>query len=240
MIGARKQVLKLTLGLLAVGTLVGGSVSALTPSLSARQAAQAAVEGDTMFRENGAYKWGSYLLKTYTEDIKLRVDSPEVDGVAIGTPYERVRYESFLASFQDMALTPAQTNALAATLKNKVTFLVYTHSPRGVDEEEEQWKQAYNSGAVKPAAAREHSYLDAYVPATLSIGGRVLRSQLQIDGPYRDQFTLPTGGAQFRFLGVVRYTFDLTGVPAANVATLTFKDSGGKVFTQKANLTQLR
>ncbi len=220
--------------------LLAGSSLALTPVLSQQQALQAAQAGDTMFHQNGAYVWGSYLLKTYTEDVRLRVDSPEVDGIALGTPYERLRYESFLASFQDQALTPAQTTSLARSLQNKVTFLLYTHSPRGVGEEEEQWQQAYNLGKVKPAANREHSYLDAYREATLSVGGRTLKAQPAFDGPYRDQFTLPTGGSDFRFLGVVRYTFDLAGLPTTGTATLTFKDSQGKVFTQKANLSQVR
>ncbi|MFC4454405.1 hypothetical protein [Deinococcus sonorensis] len=223
-----------------LSALCAGSALALTPSLTVQQVAQAAQEGDAMFHKNGAYVWGSYLLKTYTEDIRLRVDSPEVDGIALGTPYERLRYASFLASFQDMALTPAQSVQLAGTLKNKLTFLVYTHSPRGVGEEEEQWQQAYHSGDVKPSANREHSYLDAYKAATLTVGGRTLQAQPQIDGPYRDQFTLPTGGADFRFLGVVQYTFDLTGLPAKGTATLRFSDSEGNRFSQTARLDQLK
>jgi hypothetical protein len=229
-----------TLGTLLVASVLSAPVSALAPVLSQRQALQATREGDLMFHQNGAYVWGSYLLKTYTEDIKLRVDSPEIDGIAIGTPYERLRYESFLASFQDEALTPVQTIALARSLQNKVTFLLYTHSPRGVGEEEEQWQQAYHLGKVKPTANREHSYLDAYRDATLTIAGRTLKAQPVVDGPYRDQFTLPTGGADFRFLGVVRYTFTVSGLPTTGTATLTFKDSQGKVFTQQANLSQIR
>lgn len=229
-----------TLGTLLVASVLSAPVSALAPVLSQQQALQATREGDLMFHQNGAYVWGSYLLKTYTEDIKLRVDSPEIDGIAIGTPYERLRYESFLASFQDEALTPVQTTALARSLQNKVTFLLYTHSPRGVGEEEEQWQQAYHLGKVKPTANREHSYLDAYREATLTIGGRTVKAQPVFDGPYRDQFTLPTGGADFRFLGVVRYTFDVGGLPTSGTATLTFRDSQGKVFTQKANLSQVR
>jgi len=229
----------IALGVTAAALLASSGL-ALTPVLSQQQALQATREGDTMFHENGAYVWGPYLLKTYTEDIKLRIDSPEVDGIALGTPYERLRYESFLASFQDEALTPVQTTALARSLQNKVTFLLYTHSPRGVGEEEEQWQQAYHLGKVKAAANREHSYLDAYREATLTIGGRTVKAQPAFDGPYRDQFTLPTGGSDFRFLGVVRYTFNLTGLPTTGTATLRFKDSQGKVFTQKTNLSQVR
>jgi hypothetical protein len=213
---------------------------ALTSSLSVEQINQATQEGDTMYHRLGAYDWGNYLLKTYTDDVILAVNSPEVDGIAIGTPYERVRYESFLDSFQDMPLTLDNATVLADTLKNKVTFLIYTHSPRGVGEEEAQWQQAYHLGDVKPSDTREHSYLDAYKPATLIIGGHSLVAEPVIDGPYRDQFTLPTGGAEFRFLGVVKYTFDLSGVPTADRATLRFKDSAGKVFIQTANLKNLQ
>ena len=222
-------------------TLVcSGPSIALTSSLSAEQVKQATQDGDTMFHQLGAYEWGAYLLKTYTDDVILAVDSPEVDGIAIGTPYERVRYESFLDSFQDMPLTPDGATVLADSLQNKVTFLIYTHSPRGVGEEEAQWQKAYHLGDIKPSDTREHSYLDSYKPATLIVGGRSLIASLAIDGPYRDQFTLPTGGAEFRFLGVVKYTFDLTGVSATERVTLRFKDSAGKVFIQTANLNKLQ
>jgi len=217
-----------------------GTVLALAPALNAQQVAQATKAGDTMFHQEGAYRWGNYLLKTYTEDVKLSDTSPEVDGIAIGTPYERLRYESFLASFQDAALTTPQATTLASSLKNKVTFLIYTHSPRGVDDEEEQWQQAYTQGKVKTSEERAHSYLDTYKAATLTAGGRTLSATPQLDGPYTDQFTLPTGGAQFRYLGVVRYTFDVSGVSPNSKVTLNFKDSLGKGYSQTANLSQLQ
>lgn len=228
------------LAALALTLACSGPGVALTLSLSVEQIKQATQEGDIMYHQLGAYEWKNYLLKTYTEDVILAVNSPEVDGIALGTPYERVRYESFLDSFQDMPLTPEGATTLADSLKDKVTFLIYTHSPRGVGEEEAQWQQAYHLGEVKPSDTREHSYLDAYKPATLLIGAHSLVAQPVIDGPYRDQFTLPTGGAEFRFLGVVKYTFDLSGVPAAARATLRFRDSAGKVFIQSANLDKLQ
>ena len=227
------------LGPALMGSALISSALALTPMLNPQQIQDAAQAGDQMFHKSGVYTWGPYLLKAYTEDVILKPDSPEVDGIALGTPYERLRYKSFLASFQAMPLTPAQATAQARALDNKITFLLYTHSPFSVDEEEEQWQKA-NKGAVSQTPDRAHSYLDSYQPATLNIGGRTLTASPQIDGPYTDQFTLPTGNADFRYLGVVRYTFDLGGTAQPGTVTLSFKDSQGKPFTQQADLGQLR
>ena len=220
--------------------LLASSAAALTPVLTPELIARATTEGDTMSRNTGVYTWGPYLIKTYTEDIVLKADSPEVDGIAVGTPYERLRYESFLDTFQDMPLTPGQAAQFAQKLNNKISFLLYTHSPGPVSAEEELWKQAYNQGKATETKGREHSYLDLYQPATLSVAGKTLTAKPEIDGPYGDQFTLPAGTPQFRYLGVVHYTFDLTGLPTSGSVTLNFKDSGGKAYTQQANLGQLR
>ncbi len=225
--------------LLCAGLLMS-SAAALTPVLTPALIAQATQEGHTMSRDTGVYTWGPYLLKTYTDDIVLRPDSPEVDGIALGTPYERLRYESFLDTFQDMPLTLEQAARYAQTWNNKISFLLYTHSPGPVNQEEELWQQAYNQGQATETKGREHSYLDLYQPATLTVGSKTLTAKPEIDGPYGDQFTLPAGTPQFRYLGVVHYTFDLTGLPTSGSVTLKFKDSGGKVYTQQANLNQLR
>ncbi|WP_161884078.1 hypothetical protein [Deinococcus alpinitundrae] len=225
--------------LICTGLLVSPA-AALSPVLTPALTAQATKEGDTMSRNTGVYTWGPYLIKTYTDDIVLKVNSPEVDGIALGTPYERLRYESFLDTFQDMPLTPDQSAQFAQKWKNKISFLLYTHSPGPVAQEEELWQQAYNQGKATETKGREHSYLDLYQPATLTVAGKTLTAKPEIDGPYGDQFTLPAGTPQFRYLGVVHYTFDLTGLPTSGSVTLNFKDSGGKTYTQKADLSQLR
>ena len=225
--------------LLCVGMLTGSAL-ALSPVLTPALTEQAVKEGDTMSRETGVYTWGPYLLKTFTEDIRLTAESPEVDGIALGTPYERVRYESFLQTFQDRPLTPAQSTQLAKKWDNKISFLLYTHSPGPVSAEEELWQQAYTRGNATETKGREHSYLDLYQSATLTVGGKTLTAKPEIDGPYGDQFTLPAGTPEFRYLGVVHYTFDLSGLPSTGTVRLNFKDSSGKAYTQQADLSQLR
>ncbi|AWN22661.1 hypothetical protein DKM44_04945 [Deinococcus irradiatisoli] len=220
--------------------LLTSSALALTPVLTPDLTAQAVKEGDTMSRDTGVYTWGPYLIKTYTEDVRLQPDSPEVDGIALGTPYERLRYESFIQTFQDRPLTTAQSAQFAQKWNNKISFLLYTHSPGPVSQEEELWQQAYNQGQATETKGREHSYLDLYQPATLTVGGKTLTAKPEIDGPYGDQFTLPAGTPEFRYLGVVHYTFDLTGLPTNGTVTLNFKDSTGKTYNQQANLSQLR
>ncbi|WP_425145267.1 hypothetical protein [Deinococcus sp.] len=61
-----------------------------------------------------------------------------------------------------------------------------------------------------------------------------------MDGPYQDQFTLDNNNVDFRSLGVITYTFDLKQYPNARAVTLSFKDSSGRLYTQKADLSQFR
>ena len=219
---------------------LSGAALAYQPTLTPQQTAQAVKEGNAMLQAGGGYVWGPYLLHTYNEGIRLRPDSPEVDGVAMGTPYERLRYNAYLSAYQDQPLTSQQASTLARQVAGQLTFLIYSHSPLSIDEEEEQWQLAYDKNPSKPRPDREPSYLDLYKTATLTVDGTALSAAPQVDGPYRDDFTLPNGRADYRFLGVIRYTFDLSGVKGARQASLRFTDSRGKVYTQAIDLSAVR
>lgn len=212
-----------------------GSALAYVPVLDARLVDQAAQEGRALLSRESGYMLGPYLLASFNEGVRLQENSPEVDGIVVHTPYERVRYETYVAAYQGKTTDAA---AVARRVSNRLTFQVYTHSPQSIEEELEQWQKAY--GDTASPSGRERSYLDLYKGATLTVNGRTLQARADVDGPYRDQFTLPTGAGDFRFLGVVSYTFDLSGVGNASRATLRFTDSRGKAYTQDVDLSRLR
>ncbi len=226
--------------LLLLALLGAGGALAYSPVLSPAQVTLAAQQGAAMVRPDGGYLWGPYLLLSNSEGIRLSANDKEVDGIALGTPFERLQYESYLSTYEQKPLTPEQASAYARTQDHKLTFLVYTHSLKSVEEEEEQYKQAYDPKAGTAKQTRERSYLDEYKTATLQLGGRTLTASPQVDGPYRDEFNLANGDFDFRFLGVISYTFNVPSTVTAQKATLHFKDSTGKTWSQAVDLTKVR
>lgn len=230
----RKSVLPLVF--LSLCSLAG----ALLPTLTATQIQAAKREGEAMNTRESGYVVGNYLVKTYNDDLILQPDSPEVDGVILGTPYERLRYESFLAHLENKPLTETQAVNLARTYAGKLVFRVYSHSPYVVGDELEQWQQAYLTNKVAANPDRAKSYLDFYKTATLTVAGKKYTATASIDGPYQDNFVLPSGESDFRNLGVISYSFDIKNLPSSGIATLVFKDSRGKTYSIQSNLGQLR
>ncbi|UBV44162.1 hypothetical protein LAJ19_15260 (plasmid) [Deinococcus taeanensis] len=226
----------LILAALTLSTLA----SAVLPALSAAQVQEAKQEGEAMNTRESGYVVGPYLVKSYNDDLILKPNSPEVDGVVLSTPFERLRYESYLAHLENKPLSDAQAAALARTYAGKLVFRVYSHSPYAVDDELEQWQQAYLTHKVTLTPNREKSYLDFYKPATLTVAGKTYTARPVVDGPYRDNFVLPSGQSDFRNLGVIFYAFDLPALPRSGTVTLSFTDSRGRAYRIQSDAGALR
>ncbi|MFC4640332.1 hypothetical protein [Deinococcus hohokamensis] len=213
---------------------------AVVPSLTAAQVQAAKREGEAMNTRESGYIVGKYLVKAYNDDLILKPGSPEVDGVVLSTPYERLRYEAYLAHLENKPLSDAQAMTLARSYAGKLMFRLYSHSPYAVEDELEQWQQAYLTDKIAVNPEREKSYLDFYKTATLTVAGKTYTAKPVVDGPYRDNFVLPSGESDFRNLGVVFYTFNIPALPRTGTATLTFTDSRGKAYRIQSNLNDLR
>lgn len=227
-----------TLALLAL--VLTGSVEAVIPNLSAADSMQAKSEGAAMNVKDSGYVLGSYLLKAYNEDVILRPNTPEIDGIVLATPFEKIRYEAYLSNLEGKPLTDARAGTMAATLTDQLTFRVYSHSPFAVDDEEEQWQLAYKADKIAVNPDKQKSYLDFFKPATLTIAGKTYTAKPVVDGPYRDNFTLPSGEATSRNLGVVFYTFDVKNLPTKGGFAFKFDDSRGRAYNIKADLSSYR
>lgn len=226
------------LALLALALL--GSAEAVIPNLSAADIAQARRDGDAMNVKDSGYVLGNYLIKAYNDDVMLRPNTPEIDGIVLATPFEKIRYETYLSNLEGKPLTDMRAGTLAGTLAGKLTFRVYSHSPFAVDDEEEQWQLAYQADKIVANPDKQKSYLDFFKPATLTIAGKTYTAKPVVDGPYRDNFTLPSGEATSRNLGVVFYTFEVKNLPSKGSFTLKFDDSRGKPYSIKADLSSYR
>ena len=213
-----------------------GQATGVIPALNSTQVTAAKTEAEAMNIRESGYVLGSYLLKAYNQDVFLAANSPEVDGIVLSTPYEQVRYEAYMAHLENHPLTAAQATAFAKKANGTLQFRVYSNSPYPVEDEEEQWQLAYRKDHIADDRDRANSYLDFYKTASLKIGNRTYAAKPVVDGPYRDSFTLPSGDAETRNLGVVFYTFTVPNMPSTGAFTLTFRDSQGKPYTIQGNL----
>ena len=89
------RILLLTAGLCATGTSL--SMDAV---LSPAEIQQAVQSGKSMVSPNNGYIAKPYVLHEYNSGIRIDPDSPVVDALTVATPYERVRYYSYLEAYQ--------------------------------------------------------------------------------------------------------------------------------------------
>ena len=234
---------KCTLLVLTALGLSLGPALAFQPVLSTEEVQKALKEGSAMNTPRNGYILSDYLLKEYNDGLSLKPGDGEVDAIIVATPYERVRYFGYLESIQRKPVTDAALNAVVDRYKNKLTFVVFTHSPYTVDQEVEQWTKAYGSGKItdEEGHTRQRSYLDEYKEATLEVGGKTYTAKPSVDGPYTDIFSIQGSRPQSRFLGLIHYSFDLSDLAVSGKVSgtgrLSFKDSQGKtVYSETVDL----
>lgn len=216
---------------------------AFQAALTVEEVRKALDEGRAMNTPRNGYILSDYLLKEYNDGVSLKPGDGEVDAIIVATPYERVRYFGYLEALQRRPVTEAALNAVVERYRNKITFVVFTHSPYTVDQEVEQWVRAYGNARVQDeeGGTRQRSYLDEYKEATLEVGGKTYTAKPHVDGPYTDIFSVQGSRPQSRFLGLISYSFDLSELvrdgKVAGGGTLRFADSQGKaVYTEAVDL----
>ncbi|MDX2006749.1 MAG: hypothetical protein SFU83_15860 [Meiothermus sp.] len=221
---------------LLILTLAGVCPLALSvqPTLTAQQLERAMREGAAMNTPSSGYNLRDYLLREYNSGVSLTPRAGEVDAVTVATPYERVRYHSYLESLQQSPMNVAKAREVLRQYQGRVTFVVFAHSPFTVDAETEQFMQAYGSTSTRGerGETRTRSFLDRYKPATLSLGGRTYTARPVADGPYTDIFSILGSRPESRYLGLLSYSFDLsrlgTRESIGGRGVLRFRDSQGQ------------
>lgn len=202
--------------------------------LSPQDLQRAIREGTAMNTPSNGYILKDYLLKEYNSGVSLKPGAGEVDAVVVATPYERIRYTSYLEALQQRPMTIAKARAVLGQYRGKVTFVIFAHSPYTVDAEVEQFRQAYGNTSIKDAKGhtRQRSFLDNYKSATLEVGDKTYTARPSVDGPYTDIFSIQGSRPESRYLGLISYSFDLghqaDGGRLGAKGILRFKDSLGR------------
>lgn len=210
---------------------LAGTALAFSPTLSSAQVTSAVKQGQSLVSPKHGYPWKRYLVKQFDGGIDLTTSqmNAEIDAVVVGTPYERVRYQSYIDKYQGSPLTTKDANTLASQYANTVQFIVFAHSPA--------------------VGAKYQDFLTKFGQATLAIqGGGTLKATKQgTYGPARDFYDVTSGKGsvpepKFLWLGYVSYRFNLQSLAkqGTNVSklkgTLTFTDSQGQKTSLTVNL----
>jgi hypothetical protein len=221
-------------------TLLSSSQSVQT-NLTSATVLEAIQAGRAMYGPRNGYLWGPYLLREYNSGVRITSTSSLVDAVAVGTAFERIRYNSYLERFEGSALSTAEAMQIAQQNKNRLSVMLFTHSPYSVEAELEAWQQTYV--AREDGRKVQRTYLDDFKPATLTVGGRTFTSKVQVEGPFQDAFSTEDK-PEFRYLGVIHHQFDLTPLARSGsitgVGELRFKDTSGRNYTERIDLSRYR
>ncbi|MCA9835725.1 MAG: hypothetical protein KC422_02375 [Trueperaceae bacterium] len=213
--------------------LLSSTALAINFELSQEDVQRAISAGTEMVSPQNGYKIGDYVVHEYIQDVRLGPNDPEVDAVTLSTPFETLRKRAYYAAYQKKTLAETQINDILDSTQNKISFNLYVHSPKSVQEELEQFQKAYLDDQNQEESQRQQSFLDLYSEASLKVDGTTLTASPEIKGPYQDQFSTIEGKPEFRFLGVITYTFDLSGTELeGQTGTLSFQDSEGKTYEE--------
>lgn len=196
-----------------------------TGSLSRAQITAAVRSGVTLVRQGRGYQAPGYLLFAERNTLGIRNGDSPVEAILVGTPYERLRYASYLAAFQGQSIGRLWADGLAHRNENVLQFIVFTHSN----------------------TSRDRNFLERISKGRLQLGRYVLTPSKapEIFGPALDYYQVDGSGRQFRWLGSVTFRFDLSrlqgdrGLEDAS-GTFSFTDSGGTTRRYHVDLAHYR
>jgi hypothetical protein len=181
-------------------------------TLSPASVAAAVADGRGMAARGEGYTIGAYLLFSVDDALRVVSDEQTIEAVAVGTPYERLRFHAYLLAHQGRPAVPAEETQFVSTGRGMLEFVVFAHS----------------------RAATDREFMQHFGGGTLESGG-TSRDAVQVSStdPAIDSYYRPDGTVVKRWLGQVTYRFDLRADPApaasTSPATFSFTDDRGAV-----------
>jgi hypothetical protein len=213
--------------MLGVCLALSGPACAFTPRLSAQDIEEARRSGAQQAdsRTHG-YVVEDYVLYDVQQPLGAPPGAKEVEAVVLGTPFERLRYASYLASIQGEPLTDAGARRQARELDDTLHVVVFAHSPG--------------------ASEVDRGFLQRYRDVRLEIdGGQAIEPRAStVFGPAQDFFSVQGSGRERRWLGTLTWEFALdqsTGQGAERSrGRLSFVDSSGHRYEVPFDLGKYR
>jgi len=118
----------------AAGVLCGGTLAVESP-LAVQGVTSAFRDGVTLGqRQDQAYPFAGYALYHTADTLRLDAADGDVDAVVLATPWERTRYQAYLATIGGETVTPAQARERARQPDGTVSVLIFAHGTRPDDQ----------------------------------------------------------------------------------------------------------
>ncbi len=206
--------------LLSVLAVPAGAFEVTLGSQSLRDAV---ADGRALAQLGQGYPIGTYLLFGVDDALHIGEGNHTIEAVAVGTPYERLRYRAYLLAHQDRQLGADAAAQFSAHQRSLLEFLVFAHSRTEADRD---FMMHFGGGT-----------LDAG-------GGRLITADVTSSDPVSDSYFLTDGTVVKRWLGQVTYRFDLRDDAAlaarAAPVTFTFTDDHGAAHHYALTLSRYR
>lgn len=200
--------------------LAAGSAWAAESPVSAASAQAAFSQGVTLGQKtNQAYPLAPNAVYHTADTLRLEAANGDVDAVVIGTPWERIRYQGYLATIGGEKISVAEARTRARLPDGSVAVLIFAHGARPDDQE----------------------FISGFRGVSLKLAGRtVLPTESRRSGTSSSQYPDTLGEIGIRFTGTVTYIFKLAPAQLKGSGTLHFTDPSGKVFNLPVNLALYR
>ena len=213
-------IFRTTLPLLVGWLTLTGAGHAIESPLSAASVNEAYTQGVTLgMREDQAYPLAPNAVYHTADTLRLEAANGDVDAVVIGTPWERVRYQSYLATIGGEEITPAQARERARLPDGSVAVLIFAHGSKPSDQD----------------------FISGFTGVTLKLGTTTTHpAEARRSGTSGSQYPDTPGEIGERFTGTITYIFHLTPAQLRNSGTLSFTDPTGKVFRLPIRLSAYR
>lgn len=209
------------IGLVAASS--GRPALALTPKLTASQSARAVADGAALATAGQGYPMSQYRLWAAQDTLSIAPGQGALDALVIATPFERLRYESYLNGYQHKRIRPATSGS--------------TFGPTPI-----RWNSSC-SCTVQAASSATSLTTSGTPPSHWPAAGRCwLRSTTGLDRRWIS--TTSRGAAErLRWIGYVGARFDLRHVSATARTlrgTLSFVDDEGKHYRFPFDLSRYK
>ena len=168
------------------------------------------------------YDFGEYLLFGVADALRVTNDDA-VEAVFVGTPYERLRFGSYVIAYQGRTFAAGEKLQFVESSRDVLAFVVFAHSHGETDRE----------------------FMRLFGPGSLARGAASYSAEpIATSDPVLDSYYRPNGTFLERWLGQVTYRFDLRNdamfVKGAAPAIFSFVDDRGVVRRYTVVLQQYR
>ncbi len=200
---------------------------AFSPTLSPDEVKQAVEQGKQMASDHShGYQVKDWVLFDVKDPLRITPDEGQVEAVVVRTPFEFVRYRSYLNNWTGRGYTDQQAKELAAKSDDQLRLLVYGHSAESGPEGKD-FLQKFTGAQLK-----------------LSDGTVIKPTGSDVFGPAQDFYNVEGQESAIRWLGYRAFVFDFGKLDfspdrvASLKGTFSFTDPQGKDYSLDLDLAK--